>query len=135
MNWKELLKVNSEMKGCKAMNNNEIKIFESVEFGKVRVIEEDGKPLFCGKDIAEALGYNEPHKAISRHCKGGMKRPIPTNGGQQELLFIPEGDVYRLIMSSKLPSAEKLEHWVAIPIICGQGLLCCSRRNVYDAER
>lgn len=137
MNWKELLKVNSEMRGCKTMNNNEIKIFENVEFGKVRVIEEDGKPLFCGKDIAEALGYNEPHKAISRHCKGGMKRPIPTNGGQQELLFIPEGDVYRLIVSSKLPSAEKFEHWVfddVLPTIRKTGGYLGNVENMSDLE-
>ena len=60
---------------------NELKVFENAQFGQVRVIDENGKPLFCGSDVAKALGYSEPHKAVMRHAKGGMKRPIPTNGG------------------------------------------------------
>ena len=91
---------------------NDLSVFENAEFGKVRIIEENGKPLFCGSDVAKALGYNEPHKAVARHAKGGMKRPILTNGGKQEMLFISEGDVYRLITHSKLPSAERFEKWV-----------------------
>lgn len=88
---------------------NEIKIFENTEFGSVRTIEENGKVMFCGSDVAKALGYKEPHKAISRHCKGGMKRPTPTNGGLQEMIFISEGDIYRLAAKSELPGAEKEE--------------------------
>lgn len=91
---------------------NELMIFNNPEFGEVRTIEEDGKVLFCGSDVARALGYNEPHKAVSRHCKGGMKRPILTNGGEQEMSFIPESDLYRLVFSSKLPTAEKFTDWV-----------------------
>lgn len=91
---------------------NEIKIFENAEFGSVRTIEENGKVMFCGKDVAKALGYKESHKAISRHCKGGMKRPTPTNGGLQEMIFISEGDIYRLAAKSELPSAEKFESWI-----------------------
>lgn len=91
---------------------NELMIFNSQEFGEIRTIEEDGKVLFCGSDVARALGYNEPHKAVARHCKGGMKRPILTNGGEQEMSFIPESDLYRLVFSSKLPTAEKFTDWV-----------------------
>lgn len=91
---------------------NEVLTFSNVEFGKIRTTEVNGKPYFVGSDIAGALGYKEPHKAISRHCKGGMKRTIPTNGGNQEVIVIPEGDVYRLIIKSKLPSAERFESWV-----------------------
>ena len=91
---------------------NELQIFTNEQFGAVRIIEEDDKVLFCGSDIARALGYNEPHKAVVRHCKGGMKRPILTNGGEQEMTVIPEGDVYRLIVSSKLPKAQEFERWV-----------------------
>lgn len=91
---------------------NEIKIFENTEFGSVRTIEENGKVMFCGSDVAKALGYKEPHKAISRHCKGGMKCPTPTNGGLQEMIFISEGDIYRLAAKSELPSAEKFESWI-----------------------
>lgn len=91
---------------------NEIKIFENTEFGSVRTIEENGKVMFCGSDVAKALGYKEPHKAISRHCKGGMKRPTPTNGGLQETIFISEGDIYRLAAKSELPGADKFESWI-----------------------
>ena len=92
---------------------NNLKLFENPEFGNIRTIEtEDGKVLFCGKDIATALGYSNPRKAIIDHCKGVTKRDTLTNGGVQELAFIPEGDVYRLITHSKLPDAERFERWV-----------------------
>lgn len=96
---------------------NELMIFNNPEFGEVRTLEEDGKVLFCGSDVAKALGYGEPHKAISRHCKGGMKRPILTNGGEQEMSFIPESDLYRLVFSSKLPTAEKFTEWVTAEVL------------------
>lgn len=91
---------------------NKIQVFENSEFGSVRTIEEGDKVLFCGSDIAKALGYAKPQNALAAHCKGALKRGTPTPGGFQELLFIPEGDVYRLIASSKLPSAEKFKKWV-----------------------
>lgn len=91
---------------------NKLKFFENTEFGSVRTLEENGKILFCGSDVAKALGYKEPHKAISRHCKVGMKRPIPTRGGIQEMLFVSEGDIYRLTAKSELPGAEKFESWI-----------------------
>lgn len=91
---------------------NEIQTFSNIEFGEIRTIDVDNKPYFVGSDIAKVLGYKEPHKAVSRHCKGGMKRTILTNGGNQEVVVIPEGDVYRLIIKSKLPSAERFEVWV-----------------------
>lgn len=91
---------------------NELQIFNNPEFGEIRTITEEDRTLFCGKDVAAALGYNEPHKAIARHCKGGLKRPIPTKGGQQEMIFIPEGDIYRLAARSELPGAEKFESWI-----------------------
>lgn len=89
-----------------------IRIFENKEFGSIRTVLEGDKILFCGKDIAQALGYSKPRNAIESHCKGALKQGILTNGGIQELTFIPEGDVYRLIIRSKLPSAQKFEHWV-----------------------
>ena len=91
---------------------NEIEIFENEEFGRIRTTEIDDKVLFCGSDIAKALGYSNTRDALSRHCKDVVKCDTLTNGGVQSLGFISEGDVYRLIMHSKLPSAEKFEHWV-----------------------
>ena len=91
---------------------NQMEIFKNPEFGSVRVIEENGKYLFCGTDVAKALGYARPNEAVSKRCKGTLKRRTPTTGGIQEMLFIPESDVYRLIVHSKLPSAERFERWV-----------------------
>jgi prophage antirepressor-like protein len=91
---------------------NELQIFNSGEFGKIRTIEIDGKPYFVGTDVAKALGYSNPRKAILDHCKGVTKRDTPTSSGIQSMSYINEGDLYRLIMKSKLPSAEKFESWV-----------------------
>lgn len=91
---------------------NELKIFENHKFGEVRTIEEDGKVLFCGSDVAKALGYSNPRDALSRHCRGVVKRDTPTESGMQEMSFIPEGDIYRLAARSKLPGAEEFERWV-----------------------
>jgi len=89
-----------------------MEIFKNPEFGSIRTFEQDGKVLFCGLDIAVALGYSNPRDALRRHCKGVVKRDTLTEGGPQQLSFIPEGDVYRLIVHSKLPSAERFERWV-----------------------
>lgn len=94
---------------------SEIKIFENSEFGDIRTIVDGDKVLFCGNDVAKALGYDQPHKAIDRHCRYGMKCTVPHPQSKDksiEMLFIPEGDVYRLISHSKLQSAEKFERWV-----------------------
>ena len=91
---------------------NQMEIFKNPEFGSIRVIEENGKYLFCGLDIATALGYAKPRNAISTHCRGALKRGVPTTSGDQTMTFIPEGDVYRLIVHSRLPSAERFERWV-----------------------
>lgn len=89
-----------------------VKIFGTNEFGSIRTIEENGKVLFVGSDIAKSLGYAIPSKAVNTHCKGVSKMEVPTNGGFQEMLVISEGDLYRLIVNSKLPSAQKFESWV-----------------------
>ena len=101
---------------------NQMEIFKNPEVGSVRVIEENGKYLFCGVDVAKALGYTKPQNAIDRHCPHALKRGIGVQTGKKadgtpavqmvEMLFIPEGDVYRLIVHSKLPSAERFERWV-----------------------
>lgn len=98
-------------------NRNELMIFSSPEFGQVRTLEEGGRVLFCGSDVAKALGYAVPRKALFDHCKGVLKRNIPTNGGEQEMSFIPESDLYRLVFSSKLPTAEKFTDWVTDEVL------------------
>ena len=94
------------------MNKNVVEIFNNEEFGQVRTLVIDEKPYVLANDVARALGYKRPADAISAHCKGSVKHRYLTNGGEQEAKFIPEGDIYRLIMKSKLPNAEKFESWV-----------------------
>lgn len=103
--------------------------FTNREFGTVRTIETNGTVLFCGRDVATALGYENPSKAIRDHARqdGGPKRyPIvDALGRTQEAIFITEGDLYRLIASSKLPAAKKFESWVfdeVLPTIRRHGM-------------
>jgi len=74
--------------------------------------DENGEPLFCAADVARVLGYERPTKAVNDHCKGVLKRDTLTKGGKQQLNFIPERDLYRLVMHSRLPEAEAFEEWV-----------------------
>lgn len=92
---------------------NDLQIFSNEEFGQVRTIEIKGKPYFAGKDIAMALGYKDTVNALKQHCRGVVKHHlIDSKGRTQEVNFIGEGDMYRLIAHSKLESAERFEIWV-----------------------
>ena len=94
-----------------------LQVFSNPAFGDIRTLEENGEILFCGSDVARALGYALPRKAISDHCKGVLKRNTPTDGGEQEMSFIPESDLYRLVFRSKLPSAEQFTDWVTSEVL------------------
>ena len=97
---------------------NELQIFNSPEFGDIRTVEIDGKPYFVGADVAKALGYKDTVNALKQHCRGVVKHHLTDSlGRSQEASFISEGDLYRLIMKSKLPSAEKFESWVMDEIL------------------
>lgn len=94
---------------------NQIQIFNNPEFGEIRTIEENEQVLFCGSDIAKALGYTNPRKAVNDHCRedGVTNRSLTDSlGREQQAKFIDEGNLYRLIAHSKLPAAEKFERWV-----------------------
>lgn len=112
---------------------NELQTFNNEEFGEIRTVTKNNKTYFAGSDVASALGYAIPHKAVQTHCKGVLKWNIPTKSGNQDVLFIPEGDVYRLIMRSKLPAAEKFESWVmdeVIPSIRKNGGYIANQENM-----
>ncbi|MHC9651981.1 phage antirepressor [Corynebacterium diphtheriae] len=80
---------------------------------QIQTFTNDGQILFCGKDVATALGYVNASKAVQDHCKGvPFRYPLETAGGIQQARFIIEGDLYRLIISSKLSAAQKFEAWV-----------------------
>lgn len=98
---------------------DDIQIFNSKEFGDVRVLELSGTPWFVGKDIAEILKYQRTADAISSHVddedKGVGK--IQTPGGMQKVILINESGLYSLILSSKLPNAKKFKHWVTSEVL------------------
>ena len=104
-----------------------IQIFKNERFGEVRVAEIKEKTYFIGSDVAKALGYERPNDAISAHCKNTVKHRIGVQTGkrtdgspaiqQVEMLMITESDVYRLIMRSKLPEAEKFQDWVVEEVL------------------
>lgn len=92
-----------------------VQLFKSEEFGSVRVLQDGDKFLFCGSDVAKALGYSNPPKALGDHCRSITKRYMPHPQSPDktiEMLFVSEGDLYRLVAHSKLPSAERFESWV-----------------------
>lgn len=95
--------------------DNMVKTFVNEEFGSVRTIEENGRVMFCGKDVALALGYSDTNNAIKTHCKKDgvvIHHLIDSMGRKQGAKFISEGNLYRLISHSRLPSAEKFESWI-----------------------
>lgn len=98
---------------------NEMKIFKSEQFGAVRTMVDDQtkEVVFNGKDVAMALGYKNPQEALREHCKGVSVLLTPSAGGPQKMKYIPESDLYRLVMSSKLPDAVRFQDWV-----CGEVL-------------
>lgn len=79
---------------------NELTVFNNPEFGQLRMVFIDGKQYFMASDVAKALGYTNPNKAVNDHCKAITKCYTPISGKEQEINFIPEGDVYRLIIRS-----------------------------------
>lgn len=99
------------------------------ESHRVRVIDIDGDPWFVAADVAGILGYVNQRDAIAKHCRGVAKRDIPTTSGVQQASIIPERDVYRLIMRSRLPSAEQFEEWVV-----GQVLPSIRKTGTYQTQ-
>lgn len=98
---------------------NELRIFNSPEFGEVRTLERDGEPWFVGKDVAVALGYSNARKALADHVdsedKGVTK--CDTLGGIQEMTIINESGLYSLVLSSKLPAAKQFKRWITAEVI------------------
>lgn len=95
--------------------NKEIQIFNNKQFGNISMVEIDDKPYFVAPDIAKALGYKDTINAIKQHCRWVVKHKIPHPQTKTKTLgvnVIPEGDMYRLITNSELPSSENFESWV-----------------------
>lgn len=117
---------------------NQIKIFENPEFGKVRTVEIDGKPYLAGKDVAEALGYANPQKAIRDHTDiedRTVNESFTVNG--TKAILINESGLYSLILSSKLESAKRFKHWVTsevLPSIHKSGGYIAGQEQMSDSE-
>lgn len=115
------------------MSNALQRVFE-YEGKRIRTVVVDGEPWFVARDVAEALGYTNPQKAVRDHCK--RARPIGVNDSftlDRQTLIIPEPDIYRLVMRSRLPEAERFEEWVVsdvLPSIRKHGLYATD--NVVD---
>lgn len=98
---------------------NELKIFESKEFGSIRTVTINNKPYFVGKDVASILGYSNVRDAIANHVyeddKGVEK--LDTPGGKQNMTVINESGLYALIFGSRLESAKRFKHWVTSEVL------------------
>lgn len=96
------------------MNGGMLTVSNS-EFGKLDILLEDGKELFPATDCAKMLGYSNPYGALQKHCRSLSKREVPHPQNPEKKMtvnFIPEGDVWRLIIRSRLPAAQKFETWL-----------------------
>ena len=120
---------------------NKIKIFQNQEFGAIRTISnEQGDVMFCGRDVAAALGYKKPEWAIATHVEAddsAKRGVIDSLGREQQAIFINESGLYALILSSKLPSARRFKHWVTsevLPSIRKQGGYLGARPEETDEE-
>ncbi|HFQ7765837.1 TPA: Bro-N domain-containing protein [Clostridioides difficile] len=119
------------------MSNN-LQIFKNNDFGEIRTVEIDGKPYFVATDIARCLGYKDTTNAIKQHCKWVVKHHIPHPQSKTKTLevnVIPEGDMYRLITNSELPSAEKFDSWVfdeVLPSIRKTGTYSTKSKDIKD---
>lgn len=118
----------------------DLKIFSNEKFGEVRTVLIDDKIYFVANDVAKSLGYSKPNNAINTHCRYALKQGIPHPQNEYkeiEVNIIPEGDVYRLIMKSKLESAQEFESWVmdeVLPSIRQTGGYIPINEEMSDAE-
>lgn len=118
---------------------NELKVFNSPEFGQVRTFDKGGEPWFVGKDVATILGYERTADAIRAHVDDDDKGvgEIQTPGGKQKIVIINESGLYSLVLSSKLPTAKKFKHWITsevLPAIRKTGGYIANVETMTDAE-
>lgn len=118
--------------GNAAANHNAIQVmvFENPEFGRIRTMtDKKGYPLFCGKDVCEALGYRKPDVAVRQHVTArdvtkryvglmvGKKKDGTPIVQQRQILFVTESGFYALVLGSKLDTAQKFKHWVTAVVL------------------
>lgn len=97
---------------------NELKIFNSEEFGDIRTVQLNNEPMFCLSDVCKALGLTQPSKVKERlNEKGVSSIPTLTAGGEQKLLYINESNLYKTIFQSRKESAERFTDWVTSEVL------------------
>lgn len=116
-----------------------LQIFDSPEFGQIRIVEQGGEPWFIGKDVAEILGYSNTPKAIRDHVddEDKLTERIVLSGQNREMTIINESGLYSLILSSKMPKAKEFKRWVTsevIPAIRKTGGYIAGSEKMTDAE-
>lgn len=117
-----------------------LKIWENPEFGDLRIIEMNGEPWMVGKDVAQALGYTNPRKALADHVDNedkGVTKCYTLGGGTQEMTIINESGLYSLVLSSKLPGAKRFRRWVTgevLPSIRKDGGYIKTAPGMTDAD-
>lgn len=111
---------------------NEITTFNFDDQNVRIIVDETGNPWFCAADVCAALGYGNSRDALRKHCKSGgvAKRDTPTNSGIQAIAYIDERNLYRLVMRSKLESAERFQDWV-----CGEVLPTIRKTGGYGKQQ
>ena len=113
-----------------ATDGHNVMEFYSLEFGRMRTMQdENGEPLFCGKDVCDALGYKRAYDAIRQHVslsdtvKCSIARNVKNRYGESsktqmvQMLFVNESGVYSLVFGSKLESAQRFKHWVTSEVL------------------
>lgn len=117
---------------------NELQIFNNEEFGEVRTAVVNNEPMFCLSDVCKALGLSQPSKVKERlNPKGVNTIPTPTNGGEQNLLYINESNFYKAVFQSRKDSAERFTEWVTsevLPSIRKNGGYIAGQETLSDEE-
>lgn len=117
---------------------NKIQVFNNPDFGEVRTTVQNGEPWFVGKDVAVALGYTNPQKAVRDHTDEEdrtVNESFTVNG--TPVTLINESGLYSLVLSSKLPTAKKFKRWVTsevLPSIRKNGGYIAGQETMSEAE-
>ena len=129
---------------------NELQIFNNEEFGSVRTITKDNEPMFCLADVCKALDITNSGNVKQRlSAKGIHNADTPTKGGMQNMVFINESNLYKVIFQSRKPSAERFTDWVtdevipsirktgsyAVPMTTGEQIQLLAQGNVELNQR
>lgn len=131
--------VNTNTTATLTTNTTPLQLFTNSQFGNLRTLTIDNEPWFVGKDVAEALGYQNGSRDINRHVSEEDRQNY-RNGtfeSNRGMTIINESGLYSLILSSKLPTAKQFKHWVTaevLPAIRKTGGYIAGEKDMTDEE-